>query len=76
MPIAEEFGNLGTNSDGSFHSEYCSICFQGGDFTNPSQTLEEMIKSSIDNMTGELGFPHERAAEIANSIIPTLGRWL
>lgn len=75
MPVSAEFGNLGTDEDGGMVSEYCSFCFRNGGFTNPDQTLEEMIRSSIDNMTRELGFSQERAAELANSVIPTLGRW-
>lgn len=75
MPISAEFGNLGTNADGTRNSDYCSICFRNGDFTNPAQTLAEMIESSIDNMTAELGFSPEHASELANNIIPTLGRW-
>ena len=53
MPISAEFGNLGTESDGSNVPEYCIFCFSGGHFTNPDQTLEEMIQSSIENMTGD-----------------------
>lgn len=75
MPIAGEFGNLGTNRDGSFHPEYCVFCFSGGDFTKPNQTLEEMIASSIENMTTDLQMPLEQATKLANSFIPTLKRW-
>ncbi len=75
MPLSKEFGNLGTNADGSNTEEFCSICFANGDFTNPNQTLEEMIASSIDNMTNELNMPPEHASELANSFIPTLRRW-
>ncbi len=75
MPLSETFGNLGTNRDGSNTSEYCNICYKDGDFTNPSQTLDEMIQSSIENMTADLNMPTERAAELANSFIPTLKRW-
>jgi hypothetical protein len=75
MPVSEEFGNLGTNSDGSNVSEYCVFCFANGDFTNPHQTLEEMIQSSIENMTTDLQMPLEQAANLANSFIPTLKRW-
>jgi DNA-directed RNA polymerase subunit N (RpoN/RPB10) len=75
MPLSESFGNFGTNADGSNISEYCIICFKNGGFTNPNQTLEEMIQSSIENMTTDLGIPFEKANEIANTVIPTLGRW-
>ncbi len=75
MPLSEEFDNLGTNADGSEVSEYCVFCFKSGEFTNPHQTLEEMIRSSIENMTTDLQMPIEQATNLANSIIPTLGRW-
>lgn len=75
MPLSAEFGNLGTNADGSTTSEFCVFCFSGGSFTNPNQTLEEMIQSSIENMTTDLNMPLEKATELANSFIPTLRRW-
>jgi len=75
MPLAEAAGNLGTNANGSDTFEYCSFCFRAGEFTNPNQTLSEMIQSSIENMTADLNMPIERATELANSFIPTLRRW-
>lgn len=76
MPLSKEFGNLGTEKDSSNNSEYCSFCYQNGGFTNPNQTLQDMIQSSIENMTGnEINMPLEKATELANSFIPTLGRW-
>ena len=75
MPLSEEFGNLGTNADGTNAPEYCIFCFKGGKFTNPDQTMDEMIQSSIENMTNDLQIPEEQAANLANSFIPTLKRW-
>ena len=75
MPLSETFGNLGTNQDGSNNFEFCNFCFADGQFTNPNQTLEEMIQSSIENMTADSNMPIERATELANSFIPTLRRW-
>ncbi len=75
MPLSEAFMNFGTNEDGSSSDQFCTFCFQNGKFTNPAQTLDEMIKSSIENMTGELGMPLEKATELANTVIPPLGRW-
>jgi hypothetical protein len=34
-----------------------------------------MIQSSIENMTADLNMPVEKATELANTFIPTLGRW-
>jgi len=75
MPLSADFGNLGTNADGTKTDEYCSFCFQNGEFAAPNQTLEEMINSSIENMTEDLNMPPEKAAELANSFIPKLRRW-
>lgn len=75
MPISEVCGNLGTNANGSLTSEYCKFCFADGNFTLPNQTMQEMIQSSIENMTGDLNMPVEQAAQLANSFIPQLRRW-
>ena len=75
MPISAEFNNLGTDAQGDSVSEFCIFCFKDGDFINPNQTLDEMIQSSIANMTGEQNMPEEKAKEMANSFIPKLRRW-
>jgi len=75
MPISAEFNNLGTSGDGENVSEYCIFCFKDGDFTNPNQTLDEMIQSSVENMTTDLNMPEEKAGDLAKSFIPTLRRW-
>jgi hypothetical protein len=75
MPLSKEFGNYGTNADGSTVREYCQFCFQNGGFTNPDQTLKEMVQSSVDFMTANLGFTAEKASEMSNEIIPHLRRW-
>lgn len=75
MPLSDEFGNFATNADGSKFAEYCIFCFANGEFTNPHQTLAEMIRSSIENMTTDLNMPPDRATELANSVIPKLNRW-
>lgn len=75
MPISEEFKNFGINTDGGFNKEYCSICFQNGVFTSSNQTVEEMVQSSIDYMSTNMGFTVEKARELSNQVIPDLKRW-
>ena len=75
MPLSEQFGNYGTNRDGARNPEYCVSCFKDGAFTMPALTLDEMIRMSIDNMTGDLKFPLEKARDLASSVIPNLKRW-
>ncbi len=75
MPIEAAFNNLGTEADGTPASEYCMFCYQGGAFTRPEQTVDEMVQSSIDFMTTNLGFEREQAARMSNDVIPRLKRW-
>ena len=76
MPISAAFANLGSNADGSSSETYCSFCYQKGTFTQPELTVDQMIQMSIGNMTGDdLRMPLDKATELANRVIPTLGRW-
>jgi len=75
MPLSDEFKNFGTESDGSPVSEYCMFCYQDGAFTNPDQTVDEMVQSSIDFMTSNLGFSEDQATQMSNDVIRKLKRW-
>jgi len=74
-PLSTESTNFGTDEEGSPVSEYCTFCYQNGAFTNPNQSLDEMIASSVENMRGDLGMPVDRATQLANNVIPSLKRW-
>ena len=75
MPIEASFNNLGTDAEGLPVSEYCMFCYQNGAFTNPNQTVDEMVQSSIDFMTVNMGFDRDQAAQMSNDVIPGLKRW-
>ena len=75
MPLSDEFKNFGSESDGSPVSEYCMFCYQDGAFTNPDQTVDEMVQSSIDFMTSNLGFSEDQATQMSNDVIRKLKRW-
>ena len=75
MPLEASFKNYGTESDGSPASEYCMFCYQDGAFTNPTQTVDEMVQSSIDFMTGSMEFTLEQASKMSNDVIRRLKRW-
>ena len=75
MPIDVSFDNLGTDADGTPVSEYCMFCYQKGSFTKPEQTVDEMVQSSIDCMTANLGFEREQATQMSNDVIRKLKRW-
>ena len=53
MPMDEDPGKGGTNSDGSKSTRYCSYCYQQGtfkdDFTKPSQMIT-FVKGKLKEM--------------------------
>ena len=75
MPMGEDESNWGTEADNTPASEYCQFCYQGGGFTTPDQTVDEMVQSSVDFMTANLGFERERAEQMSNDVIRRLKRW-
>lgn len=75
MPIDELASNFGTEADGSSSTEFCTFCYQNGEFTNPRQTVDEMVASSVDFMTSNLGFSAAEASELSNNVIRKLKRW-
>lgn len=75
MPIDESAANFGTEADGSAAAEYCTFCYQNGSFTNPDQSVDEMVASSVDFMTENLGFSAAEATELSNNVIRKLKRW-
>lgn len=75
LPLSDALGNYGTNKDGSDNSEYCIFCFKNGAFTNPRQTMKEMITGFIQNMTKDVRVPGNKASELAHEVIPNLKRW-
>ena len=75
MPLAASFNNFGSDADGLPVSEYCMFCYQNGGFTNPTQTVDEMVQSSIDFMTGTMEFTREQAMQMSNDVIRGLQRW-
>jgi hypothetical protein len=75
MPVDGSAGNFGTEADGSASNEYCSYCYQNGEFSDPHQTVDGMVASSVDFMTANLGFSVVEATELSNNVIRKLRRW-
>lgn len=72
MPMmkSEDFGK---NTDGSLSQEYCTYCFQSGDFTW-SGTLDQMIEKLV-SMHDRMGISEADARKMANNNLPKLRRW-
>ena len=75
MPLGDDPAHWGTEADLSPASEYCQFCYQGGAFTKPDLTVDEMVESSIGFMTSDLGFEREEAEKLSNDVIRGLSRW-
>jgi len=74
MPMNKDPLNGGTNSDGSKNTEYCSYCYQDGEFTSPEiTTAQEMQKFCIEKMK-EMGMSKFMAWLFTRNI-PKLKRW-
>jgi len=78
MPLTED-AMYGKNADGSKNEEYCCYCFENGAFTNPDDTLEEMIESCVPFLVEDENCPEADSADNARSmlqeVLPKLKRW-
>ena len=64
MPLKEK-EDFGTNADLSQNREYCSYCYQKGEFQQPDITMEEMINLSVEGMAEAIpDMTAEKAREI------------
>ena len=75
MPMAGD-SDFGKNADGSKNGDYCCHCYPNGAFTNPSETLEEMIESCIPFIVEDGTCPDDESArKMLKEFLPTLKRW-
>ena len=58
---------LGTNADGSLNEEYCTYCYQHGNFAQDC-TMDEMIEHCAQ-------FTKEEGIAGMKEFFPTLKRW-
>jgi len=73
MPLVKDAQGGGTEVDGSKSTEYCSHCYQGGKFTEPNLTVDQMIIKVKAKMK-EMHMP----GFVANYLVkdtPKLKRW-
>jgi hypothetical protein len=76
MPI-NGVSHFGKNTDGSKNDDYCCHCYPNGAFTNPKETMEEMIESCIPFLVedGVFAKDEESARKLLTEFLPTLKRW-
>lgn len=73
MPLSKDEGGGGTNADGSKSTAFCSHCFEGGRFTSPELTVEQM-QQKVKEKLKQAGFPGF-ATGLFTRGIPKLERW-
>ena len=73
MPLSKDPQGGGTHADGSRSAEYCSHCFQGGRFTEPDLTVEQMV-SKVEGKLREMHLPGFVTRHFTKGI-PALRRW-
>jgi len=73
MPLSP--GQYGSEADGSPSEDYCSYCYQNGQFTG-EMTMEEMIDFCAPMMVkGNPGMSEEQAKAQMHQFFPMLKRW-
>jgi hypothetical protein len=66
---------FGTKSDGTKTDEFCTYCYQNGQFTTPNITMQEMIDKCVSIMSQQNIMPEDQARDLMTKTIPNLNRW-
>jgi hypothetical protein len=74
MPLKrpEDFG---TGAAGFRINDYCHFCFENGEFTAPSATVQQMIDKCVAIMSERGIMPEAQARRLMREVIPKLKRW-
>jgi len=73
MPLVDE-ALLGTEKEGNKSEDYCTYCYEVGEFKQPNLTVEEMIEICVPHLK-EDGMAEEEARQMLTSFLPSLKRW-
>jgi hypothetical protein len=66
---------FGTKSDGTKTDEFCTYCYQNGQYTDPDITAREMIDKCVSIMSRQNIMPEEQARDLMTKTLPNLNRW-
>ena len=73
MPMSDE--HFGSEKDESKSEDYCSYCYQDGEFTTDI-SMEEMIDYSAPKAAEATGMSEEAARKMCEDMFPHLKRWM
>ncbi|MGE7843215.1 effector binding domain-containing protein [Lysinibacillus sp. NPDC093712] len=65
---------LATEKDGQVCQDYCTYCYELGEFKQPNITVNEMINICVPHLKEE-GMAEEEARQMLASFLPSLKRW-
>ncbi|PWR74709.1 zinc ribbon domain-containing protein [Methanospirillum lacunae] len=74
MPLMSP-SDLGTESDGTPSTQYCTYCYQNGEFTDPTATVEQMSEKAGEIISKMYEMPLDKAIELSRMQIQNLVRW-
>ncbi len=70
MPLAKS-GDHGTEADGTRSEEFCTHCYQGGEYTAPDTNIDQMAEIVARFMDK----PQNEAKKVARESLMGLKRW-
>ncbi|OZI12060.1 transcriptional regulator [Bacillaceae bacterium SAS-127] len=73
MPLNDQ-SLVGTEKEGQLSKDYCTYCYEAGEFKQPDLTMEEMIEVCVPHLK-EDGMEEEQARQMLTSFLPSLKRW-
>lgn len=73
MPLAKDKHGGGSERDGTKSAEYCSYCYQQGQFTEPNITVTQM-RDKVQTIMSKKGLPKLLAKLLARQT-SKLKRW-
>jgi hypothetical protein len=73
MPLAGDT-QLGTNADGTLNDEYCSYCYQDGNYTS-DMSMDQMIDFCTPFMVQSTGQSADACRAQMAEFFPQLKRW-
>lgn len=75
MPMSED-AHFGTEKDGTKSEDYCTYCYQNGEFVGGDATMEEFIEMCIKPCLDQKVYPDADTARAEMmKFFPTLKRW-
>ncbi|KOY82277.1 effector binding domain-containing protein [Lysinibacillus macroides] len=73
MPLVDG-ALLGTEKEGQKSQEYCTYCYELGEYRQRNLTVEEMIEYCIPHLQKD-GMSEDRARNMLTAFLPSLKRW-